>query len=155
MSSIASRRILKDLKTLENEDSDYFRAEPSQDNIFYWKGYIMPPEDTLYFGMILPFEIFFEEGYPKKAPKVKFPPNGIFHPNFYIDGNICVDMLQDKWTPQYDVKSIILSIVLLLREPNPDSPANAAAAKMFVHSFDEFKMKVRENVERSWKHSPF
>jgi len=155
MSSTASRRILKDLKILEGEDSDYFRAEPSQDNIFYWKGFIMPPEDTLYFGMILPFEIFFEEGYPKKPPKVKFPPNGIFHPNFYPDGNVCVDILQDKWTPQYDVKSIILSIVLLLREPNPDSPANPQAAKMIMSNYEEFRMKVRENVEKSWRHAKF
>lgn len=34
----------------------------------------------------------------------------IFHPNVYGDGSLCLDILQDKWSPIYDVSAILISI---------------------------------------------
>ena len=56
----------------------------------------------------------------------------MFHPNIYNDGNICLDILKDKWSPVYDVISILMSIQSLLNDPNPNSPANAEAAQLFA-----------------------
>ena len=91
----------------------------------------MPPEESLYYGLILPFEIEFPTDYPDKAPTVRFPPNVVFHPNVYTNGEICLDILQNNWSKVHNVKSIVLSLLLLLKEPNTDSPANQKAAIMF------------------------
>lgn len=150
MSSISTRRILKDYKNLQKENSPLFKAKPNEENIYFWKGYIQPPEDSLYFGYIIPFEIEFEETYPNKPPIFTFPPNLVFHPNFYTNGDICLDILQNRWSNLNDVKSILFSILLLLSEPNPDSPANNEAAKLFVEDRAAFKKKVREFAFKSW-----
>ncbi len=150
MSSLATRRILKDIKIIEEEKSDLFSIKPDENNIYKWKGYILPPDDSLYFGLILPFEIEFTKNYPNQAPKFKFKNNCLYHPNIFLDGNICLDILQDKWTKLHNIKSIILTIILLLKEPNPDSPANSEAANLFVNDFIAFKSKVREFTKKSW-----
>ena len=51
----------------------------------------------------------FTEEYPNKPPTVKFKTK-MFHPNVYADGGICLDILQNRWSPKYDVSSILTSI---------------------------------------------
>ncbi len=143
MSSIAARRILKDLKLIENEESEYYKVKPNENNIFHWRGYILPPDESIYHGLILPFEINFSKEYPNKAPELRFPSNMVYHPNFFKDGKVCLDILQNKWTKLHNIKSIILTIILLLKEPNPDSPANHEAAWLFMNDYEAFKKRVR------------
>ena len=40
-------------------------------------------------------------------------------------------VLQNQWSPVYDVWAILTSIRSLLSDPNPLSPANSVAAQMY------------------------
>ena len=51
----------------------------------------------------------FEEQYPNKPPGVKFI-SQMFHPNVYATGELCLDILQNRWSPTYDVAAILTSI---------------------------------------------
>lgn len=51
----------------------------------------------------------FEEQYPNKPPGVKFI-SQMFHPNVYGTGELCLDILQNRWSPTYDVAAILTSI---------------------------------------------
>jgi ubiquitin-conjugating enzyme E2 A len=51
----------------------------------------------------------FTEEYPNKPPNVRFV-SKMFHPNVYADGGICLDILQNRWSPTYDVSAILTSI---------------------------------------------
>lgn len=68
----------------------------------------------------------FDESYPNKPPVVKFI-SKMFHPNVYANGELCLDILQNRWSPTYDVAAILTSIQSLLHDPNPnrcgDSPS--------------------------------
>ena len=55
----------------------------------------------------------FTEDYPNKAPQVKFLTK-MFHPNIYNDGKICLDILQNQWSPIYDIAAILTSIQVRL-----------------------------------------
>lgn len=55
----------------------------------------------------------FPAGYPYQPPRVKFL-TSCFHPNVDNQGFICLDILKDKWSALYDVRSILLSIQSLL-----------------------------------------
>jgi ubiquitin-conjugating enzyme E2 C len=46
-------------------------------------------------------------------------------------GNICLDILKEKWSAVYNVQTILLSIQSLLGEPNNDSPLNGQAAQLW------------------------
>lgn len=51
----------------------------------------------------------FEEQYPNKPPGVRFI-SQMFHPNVYATGELCLDILQNRWSPTYDVAAILTSI---------------------------------------------
>ena len=75
----------------------------------------------------------------------------MFHPNIYGDGKICLDILQNQWSPIYDIAAILTSIQSLLSDPNPQSPANAEAAQLYDRDRRDYNRRVREIVEKSWE----
>lgn len=90
----------------------------------------------------------FSEAYPSKPPKVRFL-SKMFHPNIYKDGSICLDIIQDKWSPVYTVSSILTSIQSLLCDPNIDSPANPEAAQLYCSDRKAYNRRVRKCAEES------
>uniref|UniRef100_A0A2R8M3R0 UBC core domain-containing protein n=1 Tax=Callithrix jacchus TaxID=9483 RepID=A0A2R8M3R0_CALJA len=77
--------------------------------------------------------------YPNKPPTVRFV-SKMFHPNVY-----------NRWSPTYDVSSILTSIQSLLDEPNPNSPANSQAAQLYQENKQEYEKRVSAIVEQSWR----
>ena len=67
-----------------------------------------------------------------------------------LDGGICLDILQNRWSPTYDVSAILTSIQSLLGDPNPNSPANSMAAQLFKENKREYDKRVKTSVEDSW-----
>ena len=68
----------------------------------------------------------------------------------YADGKICLDILQNNWSPIYDVSAILTSIQSLLTDPNPNSPANSEAARLFTENKEEYTRRVKIHVGKSW-----
>ena len=130
MSTAANRRLLKDIKKLETDPPVGFQAVPNPQNIKVWDAVIFGADDTLWEGGVFRLQLEFTDDYPNKPPEVWFR-TPMFHPNIYNDGKICLDILQKAWTQMYDVYAIMTSIRSLLTDPNPDSPANNEAAKLF------------------------
>uniref|UniRef100_T1GIF3 UBC core domain-containing protein n=1 Tax=Megaselia scalaris TaxID=36166 RepID=T1GIF3_MEGSC len=77
----------------------------------------------------------FASSYPYSAPTVKFI-TPCFHPNVDLSGAICLDILKDKWSALYDVRTILLSIQSLLAEPNNESPLNSQASIMWPNQIE-------------------
>jgi len=73
----------------------------------------------------------------------------MFHPNIYSDGTLCLDIIQDKWSPIYTVNSILTSIQSLLNDPNPSSPANPEAAQLLKSSVEQYNKRVRKCAQKS------
>ncbi|XP_049635370.1 ubiquitin-conjugating enzyme E2 C isoform X2 [Suncus etruscus] len=88
----------------------------------------------------------FPSGYPYNAPTVKFL-TPCYHPNVDTHGNICLDILKDKWSALYDVRTILLSIQSLLGEPNIDSPLNTHAAELWKNP-PAFKKYLQETYSK-------
>ena len=107
------------------------------------------PEETAWEDGTFKLHLEFTEEYPNKAPTVKFLTK-MFHPNIYADGSICLDILQNQWSPIYDISAILTSIQSLLCDPNPASPANSEAARLYQENRREYERKVKEIVEQSW-----
>jgi ubiquitin-conjugating enzyme E2 A len=74
----------------------------------------------------------------------------MFHPNIYANGEICLDILQNQWSPIYDIAAILTSIQSLLCDPNPNSPANSEAARLWNENRREYNRRVAQVVEESW-----
>uniref|UniRef100_A0A0M3HQ42 E2 ubiquitin-conjugating enzyme n=1 Tax=Ascaris lumbricoides TaxID=6252 RepID=A0A0M3HQ42_ASCLU len=122
---------------------------PTEDNILMWEAIIFGPQDTPFEDGTFKLTLEFTEEYPNKPPTVKFI-SKMFHPNVYADGSICLDILQNRWSPTYDVAAILTSIQSLLDEPNPNSPANSLAAQLYQENRREYEKRVQQIVEQSW-----
>ena len=150
MTSNAERRLMKDLKRLHEgeEANESIQATPSGDSLFHWEAVIFGPDGTIFEDGIFNLTLEFPEDYPNKPPKVKFLTK-LFHPNIYASGAICLDILKTNWSPVYDVRAVLTSIQSLLTDPNPNSPANPAASKMFMNNYQEYVVRVKACVEQS------
>ncbi|KAM3374692.1 hypothetical protein P3S68_013406 [Capsicum galapagoense] len=172
MSTPARKRLMRDFKRLQQDPPAGISGAPQDNNIMLWNAVIFGPDDTPWDGGELSLHLVvsavrqknvkglkhsstfkltlqFSEDYPNKPPTVRFV-SRMFHPNIYADGSICLDILQNQWSPIYDVAAILTSIQSLLCDPNPNSPANSEAARMFSENKREYNRRVREIVEQSW-----
>ncbi|OLL23158.1 Ubiquitin-conjugating enzyme E2 2 [Neolecta irregularis DAH-3] len=150
MSTSARRRLMRDFKRMQTDAPAGVSASPVSDNIMTWNAVILGPEDTPFEDGTFRLVIQFDEQYPNKPPGVKFI-SKMFHPNVYASGDLCLDILQNRWSPTYDVAAILTSIQSsLLNDPNNSSPANAEAAQLHKDNRQEYIRRVKETVEASW-----
>ncbi|GIX99216.1 ubiquitin-conjugating enzyme E2 C [Caerostris darwini] len=124
------KRLQQELRTLMMSGDKGISAFPSEENMFNWIGTINGAEGTVYEGLTYKLKMEFPNNYPYNAPQVRFS-TPCFHPNVDEHGNICLDILKEKWTALYDVRTILLSLQSLLSEPNIESPLNLQAAQMW------------------------
>ncbi|KAF6134642.1 hypothetical protein GIB67_002043 [Kingdonia uniflora] len=120
-------------------------AFPETDNIFSWIGTVEGGKGTPYEDLSYKLSLRFPLDYPFKLPLVKFEIM-CFHPNVDEHGNICLDILQDKWSSANDCRTVLLSIQSLLGEPNNDSPLNSTAAKLWSNE-EDYKVVRKQFIE--------
>ncbi|EST09987.1 Ubiquitin-conjugating enzyme, E2 [Kalmanozyma brasiliensis GHG001] len=95
-----------------------------------WTALLRGPPSSPYTGGIFTLSIAIPPAYPTKPPVIKFQTR-IFHPNVaWKDGEICLDVLKEQWTPAWTLSSACTAILALLDAPEPDSPLNVDAATM-------------------------
>ena len=149
MSTSARQRLVRDFKRMTSDPPSGINAAPLENNIMVWTAVIFGPDDTPWEGGTFSLVLEFSEDYPNKPPKVRFV-SKVYHPNVYADGQICLDILQNAWSPIYDVAAVLTSIQSLLCDPNPNSPANSEAARQYSENRAEYDKRVRSCVEESW-----
>jgi len=146
--SFANVRLSRELSKLQSESDkiDGITIETPSD-LMIWNAKISGPPETPFEKGVFDIILRFDTDYPVKPPSVKFL-TPMFHPNIYRDGKICVDILQSsEWTPAQNIRTILLSIVSLLMDPNPASPANREAAELYNKDQTAYGIKVREFIE--------
>lgn len=92
----------------------------------------------------------FEEQYPNKPPSVKFI-SQMFHPNVYATGELCLDILQNRWSPTYDVAAILTSIQRLtfsvlslfhIPSSSPTASVSSFGVEAFALSWTVFRLDL-------------
>ena len=108
-----SKRLQQELMSLMMCSDKGISAFPDGDKLFEWIATVHGPADSVYEGLKYKLRLEFPAGYPYSAPTVRFV-TPCFHPNVDQHGNICLDILKEKWSALYEVRTILLSIQSLL-----------------------------------------
>merc|ERR1719327_487876 len=155
-SASALRALALEYKSLEDDPVEGFRVKlVNEEDMFLWEVALFGPPDTIYQGGYFKAHIKFPSDYPYNPPSVRFL-SKVWHPNVYENGDLCISILHppvddpqsgelpcERWNPTQNVRTILLSVVSLLNEPNTFSPANVDASVMF-RRWKESKGKDKE-----------
>ncbi|KAK2721958.1 hypothetical protein QYM36_002502 [Artemia franciscana] len=101
---------------------------------------------TPYQGGKFDIEITIPERYPFEAPGVRFT-TPVYHPNIDNRGRICMDLLKSQptgtWKPTIHLSHLLISVQLLLSEPNPNDPLMPEIAEEFLKNREKFNATAR------------
>ena len=160
MSNFSKALLKKQFKDINNASDLGLSVGLVDENNFYkWSVVIFGPTDTIYEGGFFRAILTFPEDYPNSPPQMQFTTK-MWHPNIYTDGKVCISILhppgtdkfneqekaEERWRPSLGAEEILLSVISMLNDPNPDSPANIDAAVMFRNNKEEYNNKVRSLV---------
>ena len=163
-------RLLKDIKQLKKnpltDNGIYY--EHSGDEILSGKAMIIGPQDTPYENGYYFFKFKFPANYPFEPPIVKFctcDGKTRFNPNLYINGKVCVSILNtwrgEKWSGCQTISSILLTICSLLNndpllnEPGISKlhPDNDPYQKIITYK--NIDHAILDSLESSYIHNNF
>jgi len=165
--SVANRALQKEMQDLYKSPLEGFVVTVDEENIFKWKVAIFGPPKTIYQGGYFKALLSFPSNYPYSPPTVRFLTK-LWHPNIYPDGQLCISILHppgedphsgelpcERWNPTQNVRTILLSVISLLNEPNVSSPANIDASVSYRKwkesngTNNEYATIVKRQVEAS------
>ena len=105
------------------------------------------PKESLYETGKWRIQVTLPSEYPFKSPSVGFI-DRILHPNVdYCSGTICLDVLNQTWSPIFNLSHIYDTFLpQLLLYPNADDPMNEEIAAIMINSPDEYKALVLSSI---------
>lgn len=137
------QRLNYERNTIKELDSLGINIEYSEDNIYKWTVIMKGPEKSPYEEGVFKLSIDFPDNYPFSPPLVNFITR-IYHCNINNSGGICLDILKDQWSPALTINKILLSIISLLNDPNPEDPLVPEIAEVYLND----REKYIENAKR-------
>ena len=141
---MALKRLQKELSEIQKDTPENCSAGLNNTNdLFNWDATIIGPTETPYEGGIFYLKMLFPADYPFKPPKITFNTK-IYHPNINSNGDICLDILKDQWSPALNVSKILLSICSLLADPNPNDPLSPEIAALYKFNNEKFIENAKE-----------
>ncbi|XP_037809331.1 ubiquitin-conjugating enzyme E2 D1-like [Lucilia sericata] len=154
-SKIKKMRIPVELQQLQKSQKEHGircnTLSTSPDDFTALEAYIPGPKGSPYEEGTFKMSITFGEQYPFRPPTFKFI-TPVYHPNIDSAGKICLDLLRmpptGSYNPAITLESILLSIQLLLANPNPDDPLQGDAADLFKSNRELYNQKAREFVKQ-------
>uniref|UniRef100_A0A8C6Q618 E2 ubiquitin-conjugating enzyme n=1 Tax=Nothobranchius furzeri TaxID=105023 RepID=A0A8C6Q618_NOTFU len=156
---LSQKALMLEMKSLQDEPVEGFKITlVDESDMYNWEVAIFGPPNTHYEGGYFKARIKFPVDYPYSPPAFRFLTK-MWHPNIYENGDVCISILHppvddpqsgelpsERWNPTQNVRTILLSVISLLNEPNTFSPANVDASVMY-RRWRESKGKDREYIE--------
>ena len=134
----AAKRLQKELFLMNIDPCPHFKAAPKDDSFLEWNVKLLGPPGSVYEEGTFDIEVIFSREYPYVAPVCLFKTK-IYHCNVSSQGAVCLDLLNENWTPALSVSKIMTSLVALLEECRPDDavvPEIAREYKYFREDHD-------------------
>lgn len=106
---------------------------------------VIKPNEGPYVGGTFVFEGHFPENYPMNPPKVHIMQR-VFHPNLDYQGNICLSILRESWTPVQTLSSVADGLLFLMQYPNDEDPLDVEAGRVMRENKQTFDDVVKSTM---------
>ncbi|RKP35826.1 putative UBC5-E2 ubiquitin-conjugating enzyme [Dimargaris cristalligena] len=142
---MSTRRLKVEFAALQKDPIPSLQIELHNESVVDWHVIMDGQKGTPYEGGHFLIHIDFSDGYPFKAPKIKFKTR-IYHPNIdYESGDICLSQSREgQWKPTIKIAELLNEMVQLIGNPNLDTPLIDSAAKLYTSDRRTFDAKARE-----------
>jgi len=145
-SNIAQQRIQREFREVvksEEVAASGVQLSLVNDDLTELSGTIKGPPDTPYEGGTYQLEIKIPDTYPFNPPRVRFITK-IWHPNISsVTGAICLDILKDQWAAAMTLRTVLLSLQVLIANPEPNDPQDAVVARQFQDNNPIFRLTAQ------------
>ena len=119
---------------------------PDENNIMKFEVLVdLTREDCLWKGAKYKFTVTVPPNYSHDPPKCHCDTT-IYHPNIDLEGNVCLNILRKDWKPVLGINAVILGLLFLFIEPNPNDPLNHEAAELMRNNENAFRDKVKRSL---------
>ncbi|KAH8349710.1 hypothetical protein KR084_004720 [Drosophila pseudotakahashii] len=140
---LSTARLQKEIAEFNRESTEGCRVEVVDGNLFHWIATIPGPPETPYEGGHFKMELGFPSNYPFQAPYIAFMTR-IYHCNIALSGHICLDILSSQWSPALSVSKLLISIMSLMSDPNPNDPLEVEVAELYKKNRTQHDENARE-----------
>ena len=158
---VAEMRLTEERKSWRKDRPFGFTAKPTLNadntsNYLHWECQIPAKKESLWYPGLFNLTMKFTEDYPAEPPKCtwhKIDGKPLFHPNVYESGKVCLSITNTKqeggtWAAALTIRHVLLALQTFLDEPNPKSPAQAAANEAFVKDKAKYERTVKAQVAK-------
>ncbi|GIM06672.1 hypothetical protein Vretimale_10951 [Volvox reticuliferus] len=136
------KRIIQEMKEIQEDTSGDFLAEALETDIFEWHFVIRGPRDTEFEGGIYHGRILLPAEYPFKPPSfILLTPNGRFETNM----KICLTISNhhpEAWQPSWGVRTALLALIAFM-----PTPGNGALGALEFPKEDRRALAARSRLE--------
>jgi ubiquitin-protein ligase len=140
-----NRRLMIEMKRLEQTPHPAFDVYPSESDIGFWKLVVEGASSTPYHegGWLL--SIHFPTDFPESPPEVRFE-TPILHMNVSRYGKICFSLLDRNWSSDTTIREVLDGIYGLLLNPDHADPLNTTLALSYHNADGTYQAKILEHV---------
>lgn len=139
----AQLRVQKDITELDLPPS--IKVTFPNPNDFFNFNLKLIPQEGYYKNGQFEFKIEINSNFPIDPPKIKCLQK-IYHPNIDLQGNICLNILREDWSPVLNLNGVFMGLNILFLEPNPNDPLNKDAANVLVKDKKQFARNVYNSM---------
>lgn len=142
----SSRRIMREFVQISSTPVDGWNVFMSADDCSSWKGVLSGlPAPYIGGNWLVTFD--FSSTYPMRPPRVRFV-TPMYHCNVSVDGAVCLDVLQEAWSPAITMYSLLSAIRELILKPDAASPLDATKGALYRDFVNDGKPGYHEEASR-------
>jgi ubiquitin-protein ligase len=149
------RRALKEYGGLISDPLENWRVFVSAENPMQWKAVFergQPSDEWLqtqgscpYAGGTWLLTIDLPTDYPFAAPRIRFV-TPVYHCNVSVDGMICMQLLQDAWSPAVTMRRALEGVQALLMSPDAMNPLDAFKGQLYRDDLPRYQAEATKHT---------
>lgn len=144
----AQMRVLRELKSIHEDDTTpYLSVVPIDGNLGNCLASMEGSPGTPYEDGVFWLHFEYPETYPLRPPVITFL-TPVYHPNI-VNGRICLDILENSWTPCLQTQTLLLSILSVLHHPILYDSLVPQIAQKYEEDYSDFCAMARLYTEES------